>query len=143
MAFYVRCVCNKCLEKGLIMKKLAIIMFLILATNICFAASWFEFLPKSYIDLSTVQRNGRIVSVWIKELNPGNWQLEKNKKIWFVIVNFKADCMNRKLKIENYTSYDLKSVPIQNLDLSVYGTWDSVVPDTIGETKYNYFCTFQ
>lgn len=125
------------------MKKLLLILLLLLFTNICYASLWAEFYPKNYIDLSTIQHSGRIVTVWTKELNPGNWQLAKNKKIWFAITKYSADCIYRKIKIMNLTNYDLKGNPIENFDTSAYATWDDVIPDSVGEVKYNYFCSLK
>lgn len=123
------------------MKKIFIILYLLSAC--CYASLWVEIFPKNYVDLSTVQYNGRIVSVWAKELNPGNWKQINNKKVWYTIIKYDADCFYRKMKIVNLTSYDLKGNLIDNIDASVFGTWDNVVPDTVGEMKYNYFCSLK
>lgn len=123
------------------MKKIFAICFLL--STCCYASLWNEFYYKNYIDLTTVQRNGHIVSVWAKELNPGNWHLINNKKIWYAIVKYNADCDNRKLKIMSLTSYDTKGNLLENFDNSTYGNWDDVIPDTVGEIKYNYFCSLK
>ena len=109
----------------------------------CYAALWVEFYPKSYVDLMTVEHSGRIVSVWAKELNPGNWKIVNNKKIWYAMIKYSADCSYRKLKIRSYTSYDLKGQPVENYDLNNSSNWDDIIPDTVGEAKYNYFCSLK
>ena len=141
MAFYVCYVYNKCLDKGLIMKKLAIIMFLILATNICYAARWFEILDKKYIDISSIDVNPlEHVTFWIKALKkPGETITGIGSNFWYSLDKFTVDCRNKRVSTDVIMIYDLKEKLIYSDELRTHD-WHSIAPDTYADAYYRYFC---
>ena len=120
------------------MKKylLTLSLLLILPAN---AANWIEYGHKSYIDVSNWQQNGNIITAWIKELNPGDWQPLKNEKVWYRMSRLQADCGARKTKTLDYAIYNTKGNALDSYSFSD-PTWSVVFPDTRGEAEYEAMC---
>lgn len=119
-----------------------------------FATSWQQYNVKGWYDLMTWQKQGNISTMWFKDLNPGNWELINNKKVWYRITQLQADCAQRKIQIISGTDYDLKGNIISNFTLqprTYYengkyykeDNWQFVVPDSIGEEKYLLMCSYR
>ena len=123
------------------MKKIAILFICFIFSNLaCFSANWIEFGYKSYYDVSTYKRNSldSSVSVWRKELNYNNmFKPINNKKIWYTISKNIFYCATRTLKIEALHFYDMQGSAVKSL-YSLPS--DDIVPGTIGEYQYQYFC---
>ena len=124
------------------MKKLIVILGLMLL-NIARADRWVEIGYKSYADVysySTYTLQGaKYVSMWFKELNPGDWETINGKKIWFELRKIKVNCNSKTLSVEATTAYDLKGNVIDSYQ-SYKTNFKDIPPETVGETKWKYMC---
>ena len=125
-----------------------LLMFILLFTSasVCFASHWFTMFDKSYLDLDSLKVDGQYVYGWIKRLNPGDWALEKNKKVSSKMIYYVADCNSKKLEILASTTYGGNNQVLSSFDVSAnynpkYGNWFSVVPETYGEVTYQFLCS--
>lgn len=121
------------------MKKILIVLCLISLVLPVFAANWVQYDNKGWYDADSAKYDGQIISVWFKNLNPGDWELVNNKKIWYEMTYLQAKCGQRQLNIKHVTKYDLKGNVIKSLNFS-YPDWFDVIPDTIGEEEYYIMC---
>lgn len=110
---------------------LTIICLIILQVN-CLAANWFQLTPKFYIDLNTCKSPNTYISAWFKQLNSGNWNLEKNKKVWYKLTKVIVNTQNNTLCIANIIFYDLKGNVIATYEYN-NNEFIEPIPDSIGE----------
>ena len=122
------------------MKKIMLMCLCLLFAAPVFAANWVQVDDKTWMDIYSADISGRFVNVWFKDLNPGNWELEKGKKIYYQLSNVTFDCSTRSMSIDAYTIYDLKSQIITANNYTGH-QWIKIVPDSIGEAKYNAACS--
>lgn len=102
------------------------------------AANWIEIENKVYLDLSTWEYKNGYSNVWVKLLNTGEWKPINNQRVWYDIQRWQIDCTNHRLKINSSVTYGLKK---QVLDSANIGSlWLNIVPDSVGESVYNYVC---
>ena len=123
------------------MKKYIIIIALLIISLPCFAVNWEECGYKTYIDLSTWRKEGNHISAWIKTLNPGDWKLIDNKKVWFSIEYATAYCDSRMISIKNLIYYDLQGNVIRSYN--ELPTLMHVVPGSVGESNYYAMCSLR
>lgn len=129
------------------MRKILFI-FILLFTNasVCFASHWFTMFDKSYLDLESLKVDGQYVYGWIKRLNPGDWELENNKKVYSKMIYYVADCSGKKLDTIAVITYGGNNQVLSSFDISAnynprYGNWFSVAPETYGEATYQVLCS--
>lgn len=130
------------------MKKILLLFLMLCFALPSLAANWVEVGYKRYIDSSSLKRsygygynNNRSpqsASAWFKTLNSGNWEKLNNKQIWFLKDFVSADCTLKKIRINTSVCYDLKGNVIGSND--VPGSWQNVVPDSVGEQTYTALC---
>ena len=136
------------------MKKIIILLLLIIFCLPIFASCWQEYAYKGWYDLSTWKRTDNIVTLWFKDLNPGDWELIKGQKVWYHMAQISANCSSRKIQVLNSTYYNLKGIPIDSYTLTerTYyengryykeSNWQDVIPDSIGEQKYKLMCSYR
>ena len=135
-------------------KKILSILFLFTILPVA-AANWSQIFPKTWYDTNSLTRKGNIVRVWIKDLNPGDWDNVNNKKVWYYMREVEADCANRKLRLVNNIAFDLKGNSIYNFtnpeikrqydygESKFYSDeiWEPSVPGTASENIYNFMCS--
>ena len=122
------------------MKKLILILLMFLFfSSICQASRWVEIGYKQYVDYDSVNLDGFIVSAWFKDLNPGNFELYRGNKIYYMLQRVAIDCKNRKIGLRSVAYYGLKNNLLTPLVPDQYG-WMAVIPDSMGEYKYMYMC---
>ena len=122
------------------MKKILLLFIMLFFISPAFASNWVQIGPKSYIDVDSIDINIKgVYSAWFKDLNPGNWVLQNNKKVWYQLslINFK--CNEKLISSKSYAVYDLEG-KILNSDFWDNYFWQPVIPDSIGELKYNAIC---
>ncbi len=75
-----------------------------------FAADWKEICPKKYVDVTSITWDKNVVSFWIKSLNPGDWKLINNKKVWYTNEFFLLNCKKKKwlFKVLFFMIYKVK-----------------------------------
>ncbi len=136
------------------MKGLLLLLLLVLFTLPACAASWKQIAEKEYVDLNSIEKyndtynpqNTNIYSFWIKSLNDKTsifTDVEKryNIKIWYKITRNLVDCKNRTIALKSLTIYDLKGQTIDTYEEPDYSIkWNSIVPDSIGESYYYGVC---
>lgn len=120
-----------------------------------FAVNWQQYTYKGWYDISSWERNNNKVIVWFKDLNPGNWELKNNKKVWYTMTQYEADCGMRKIRLLSLTLYGLKGEVLDTYDPTTYKKydygkgfyteqiWQNVVPESIGEAKYYTMCNLR
>ncbi|MFR1672358.1 MAG: surface-adhesin E family protein [Candidatus Gastranaerophilaceae bacterium] len=127
------------------MKKIIVLCFLILLAMPAVATEWMQIGPKVWLDLSTRDQHGNIVSAWVKSLNDGSFKLLENQKVYYHITRYNANCSNRTLSISSSVAYNYKKDVMARYDVSdksFLWNWDAVVPDTFGEHIYTALCSF-
>ena len=120
------------------MKKILFILFL-MSLNFAFGVRWVEIGYKQYLDYDSIELRGFVVTAWFKDLNPGNWDLYNGKKIYYMLQKVDIDCKNKKIGLKNVVYYDLKNKVLYS-PISELSNWSSVVPDSVGEYKYQFMC---
>ena len=128
------------------MKNVLIFLFLLIFSLSCFASNWEQIGEKDWIDLSSWSQNGNIRSAWVKSLNPGDWDLRNNKKIFYKLIYYHADCRKRQLGATNVVVYDLKGNVIDNINFDlkfVEYAMEPVIPDSVGESLYDVLCSLK
>lgn len=123
------------------MKRFLIFLALLLIPTPSYGTYWYEFAHKSYIDLDSVSEYQYTKRAWLKLLNPGDWELINNKKIWFEMEYVEVICSNQAPKYRpiHYTAYDL--------NYNVLKTWEYndapftyVVPGSVGASRVKAIC---
>lgn len=123
------------------MKKVFIIFLLMFLSAPAFAAEWVQYAPKGWIDVSSKQVYGDTVTVWFKDLNPGNWDKVDNKKIWFIMNQYQANCRKKTLTLLSFVQYDLNNKVIFMHNYKQYEQENEpIIPETVGEWKYYFMC---
>ena len=117
------------------MKKLLLLLALLFLSMPAYATCWYEYSPKAYIDLDSLQKRGNIAIVWVKLLNDGNIKPIDNKKIWFTQNSMYIDLKNKKTAIKDAYFYDLNRNQVQGYTLEQL-QWDVIVPDSMGDLLY-------
>ncbi len=85
---------------------------------------------ESSIDFNTLDfSQPNLVSVWLKTVNTGSQNSTQQ--------NYQIDCSGRKIKLLASTSYNLYGAPINT---TTEQSWESIFPETMGETLYNDLC---
>lgn len=118
--------------------KIIILVLMLLAIPV-FAANWQQVGYKSYIDYSTWNYANGLITVWFKDLNPGDWELVKNKKVWYRLSRLQFNCSTKEYNIISVLEYDLKGNVVNGVD-SPYEIWYTIPPDTIIDEKYHVVC---
>ena len=124
------------------MKKILILFLLLGFVSPVFAATWEQISEKTWIDIDSIKTNPyvkNVKSAWFKSLNPGNWELENNKKVWYQLDLIEFKCNENLISLRSYTSYDLKGNVISSDDWQDY-RWHVVIPESVGERKYHIVC---
>ena len=123
------------------MKKIFVLLVLIIASTPVFAAEWLQYSNKGWLDLSSKKIIGDTVTVWFKDLNPGDWEKQDNKKVWYIINQYRANCNKRTLTQLAAVSYDLKgNVIYTHFNKQYEQLEEPVIPETTGEWKYYFMC---
>ena len=122
------------------MKKLLALFILLSITTPVFAAEWREIFEKKYIDISSIERKGDIITFWTKFLRKDPKELVPvlNKPYWYMIDRWNIDCVNKKERIDVVTVYDLKGDLIYSDEFNA--EWGTIIPDTYAEGFYSLFC---
>lgn len=124
------------------MKKfISLLLFIFVSLLPVFAADWKEICPKKYVDVTSITWDKNVVSFWIKSLNPGDWKLINNKKVWYTNEFFLLNCKKKKMDLQSVIFYDLQGKTIDILELDeVFVQWHNVVPETTSDLFYRAFC---
>lgn len=112
------------------MKKFLFLFFLLFASLPSLSAEWIEFAYNSYYDNNTWLKHGNYVVVWFKFLNPGDWKLKNNQKVWFEKDKVIANCSNYKVAYLSSTYYDFNGNVIETNNFDQY----SVVEKFLNKT---------
>ena len=123
------------------MKKYIILFAFLIISLPCFAVNWKECGYKTYVYLSTWRKEGNNISAWIKTLNPGDWKLIDNKKVWFSIDHITAFCGSRTISLNDTIYYDLQGNVIRSWNEQ--STLMHVVPGSVGESNYYTLCSLR
>lgn len=122
-----------------IMKKILIVLFLLCIALPVFAANWVQYDEKGWFDENSFKFDGKIASAWFKELNNGNIKPFNNKKVWYTLSLFQADCENKQYNLKTLIIYGLDDEALDSYSRNI-PKWQDVVPDTRGEYKYMIMC---
>lgn len=122
------------------MKKIILVCLCLLFTAPVFAANWVQVGYKSWMDLDSVKYGNDMVNAWFKDLNPGDWELSKGKRIYYTLNNMTFWCSRREFSLQATGEYDLKENLIRTENYRGY-QWESIFPESIGESKYNAACS--
>ena len=95
------------------MKKfICLLVLILLSSEMCFSAEWFEVFEKQYIHLSTIEPNfyTNTIQFWVKKLRKDPKELvpEINKPYWYTMSRWNLDCANKKERIDVIAVYDLQ-----------------------------------
>lgn len=143
------------LNKGVSMKKILLLFYICFGfiLPVC-AANWEQIGDKLYIDTDSIEHysekysseDTKRFSFWIKSLNDGSsyfTKMEKTygKKVWYTLSRDIVDCNEKTIANKSVVVYDLKSQVIDSYEAILYsGSWNSIVPDSIGELYYYNIC---
>lgn len=119
-----------------------------------FATNWEQIGDKIYIDADSIERyseryeteDTKKFSFWIKSLNDGSSYFAKmekayGKKVWYTLSRDIVDCNEKTIANKSIVVYDLKSQVIDSYESILYsGSWNSIVPDSVGELYYYGIC---
>lgn len=122
------------------MKKIIVLLFIVFAfVQSAFASNWYELGKKLYVDLDscrTVAYGSKTrFRFFTKELNPGDWELEQGKKVWYMLMEWETD--GEKNRIRQVIYYDTKDNLIKNYNFN--GDLDYPIPDSRGEYANKIF----
>lgn len=123
------------------MKKILILFAVLLFAAPVFATDWKEIFEKKYLDISSIERKGDIITFWTKFLRKDAKEVFpiNNKPYWFTINHWNIDCLNKKVRIDVMTAYDLKGDLMYSDEYNA--EWDTIIPDTYADGFYNMFCS--
>jgi hypothetical protein len=122
------------------MKKILILLFLLVSASPVFAAEWREIFEKKYIDMSSIERSGDVITFWTKFLRKDAKEVFpiNNKPYWYTISRWNIDCANKKARINVITVYDLKGDLMYSDEYN--SEWNTIIPDTYADGFYRLFC---
>lgn len=122
------------------MKKILILFLLLGFVSPVFAAEWREIFEKKYIDISSIERSGDIITFWTKFLRKDAKEVFQinNKPYWYTISRWNIDCANKKERINVITAYDLKGDLMYSDEYN--SEWNTIIPDTYADGFYRLFC---
>lgn len=121
------------------MKKILTLFLLLVSATPVFATNWLQVGYKIWIDLDSIKSSAGITSAWFKDLNPGDWDNYNNKKIWYRLNLIDFKCSQKQISAAAYAIYDLKGNLLDSDNWNSY-SWQPVIPDSVGEYKYNFVC---
>jgi len=123
------------------MKKFFLLFVLVIFSLPAISANWLQYEDKGWLDTSSLERHGDTITAWFKNLNPGTWDKEGNKKVWYIMNQYKANCKKKTLTLLYYASYDLKGNVITSHNFKGYEqTEEPIIPETRGEWKFMFMC---
>lgn len=122
------------------MKKVLALLLVLLFTSPVFAAEWREIFEKKYIDMSSIERSGDVITFWTKFLRKDAKEVFpiNNKPYWYTISRWNIDCANKKERINVITVYDLKGDLMYSDEYN--SEWNTIIPDTYADGFYRLFC---
>lgn len=105
------------------------------------AIYWYEYHNKSYIDLDSVTGTHDLKRAWLKLLNPGDWELEQNKKVWFQMLYVEVHCKSttKQARILHGTYYDLQGKVILSVE-NDNSDFFFIVPQSLGDIYTSAIC---
>lgn len=115
------------------------LLLLVLCSLPVYATNWQEIGYKSYVDLDSWEYSNGLTTVWFKDLNPGNWELRDNKKLWYSLNKVQFNCTQKIYSFKYISHYDLKGTVIDSASIS-YPEWYEIPPDTVIDMKYRTVC---
>jgi hypothetical protein len=123
------------------MKKLLILFVLLFLSMSAYAEYWYEYSTKAYIDLDSVSGTQYQKRAWVKTLNPGDWELEKNKKVWYWMTYEEVKCSSATFDHRTlaFTSYDIDGKYLSSFENRNSG-WSYVIPGTRGYKMAETIC---
>ncbi len=137
------------------MKRILFIFFVFFNFAVpVFAANWKQMGDKLYIDADSIEHyfekygsdGTKKFSFWIKNLNDKSshfTRMEKSygKKVWYILSRNIINCDEKMIANKSIIAYDLKSQVIDSYEETLYaGSWNSIVPDSVGELYYTHIC---
>ncbi len=88
-------------------------------------------------DSESIRRNGNLVTVWEKIV----FAKTKPNGEAYRLMRFRYDCSGETITTLNATLYTKEGHPLQTMSWSQYEQKnDAVIPDTVGETRFNAIC---
>jgi len=122
------------------MKKVLALLLVLLFASPVFAAEWREIFEKKYIDMSSIERSGDVITFWTKFLRKDAKEVFpiNNKPYWYTISRWNIDCANKKERINVITVYDLKGDLMYSDEYN--SEWNTIIPDTYADGFYRLFC---
>ena len=139
------------------MKKFVVIFsLLVLSITPVLASNWVQLSPNEYIDTYSIRKEnymwsnrGNYYSLWIKYTNNCSPIFQDyttgqcNRNIHYSLSQYIVDCENKKIGVKGFAKYNEDGETISSNTLSDYQVvWDNVIPDSKGETWYNYACQY-
>jgi hypothetical protein len=123
------------------MKKILALVILLSITAPVFATDWKVIFEKKYLDISSIERKGDIITFWTKFLRKDSKELAPglNKPYWYILHHWNMDCANKKERIDTLAIYGLKGELIYSDDYTP--EWNTIIPDTYADGFYNIFCS--
>lgn len=133
------------------MKRFLLLTLFLLLILPVYGASWLEISNKTYIDIDSISNyiddndgiHLRQKIYWRKILNDGsnlfkNFEKEHNKKVWYIMTQEIINIDKKTICSKTIIFYDLKEKVLDSFTIpDCMMSWESIVPDTLGETLYN------
>lgn len=124
------------------MKKFLVLILLLVLASPVFAADWFQYAPKGWLDKDSVQVYDDTVTIWFKDLNPGDWAKINNKKVWYRMNQIRANCRKKTLTILSVAEYDLNNKVLFSYNFKSYEQEEEpIIPESVGEWKFLFMCS--
>ena len=118
------------------MKKFLLLLVFLFVSIPVFASNWCEYSKNSYIDLSSIKKNGHITYFWQKHINNGKMRDINGKKVAFAMDVTYFDMKNKKVAVKEIYFYGLDNKLIQHHSIDNM-QWDFIVPDSKFDNLYN------
>ncbi|MCM1010036.1 MAG: hypothetical protein NC390_04035 [Fusobacterium sp.] len=115
------------------------ILMLSLSAN---ATNWVEVSKGTYIDTDSIIQGKQITIYWDKELRVGTFEGLLNKKISKIISKNMVYCGSRLVKMLESYVYDEQENLIRSYTFYDIPNKHSIVPDSVGETAFNFVCQY-